>query len=241
MSSLAKAEVVHMTAPEEAAITPMNIISIAIAQNADVDKLTKLLELQERWDANQAKKAYDAAMAKFKADPPSISKNKHVKFGQTEYDHATLDHVCEVLTPALSAVGISHKWAVDQNGPEIAVSCILTHEMGHSEKTTLRANPDNSGSKNPIQAIGSSVNYLQRYTLLAATGMAAGVDDDGGGMPDQAFVDLLSPIEGARNEQDLQQAFAKAYKAAQDMKDANAMRQFVEKKDQRKAQLRASR
>ena len=52
-------------------VNPMSILQVAMSQdNFDVDKMTKLLELQERWDANQAKKAFNTAMAKFKENPP---------------------------------------------------------------------------------------------------------------------------------------------------------------------------
>lgn len=52
--------------------------------------------------------------------------------------------------------------------------------MGHSEETSLTASPDISGTKNAIQAIGSTISYLQRYTILALTGLATGdMDTDG--------------------------------------------------------------
>ena len=38
--------------------TPAFVISQAISSGADLDKLEKLLALQERWEANEAKKAY---------------------------------------------------------------------------------------------------------------------------------------------------------------------------------------
>jgi hypothetical protein len=59
--------------------------------NVDIDKLAKLLDIQERWEANEAKKAYVEAMAAFKASPPTIYKDRHVKYGNTEYDHASLE------------------------------------------------------------------------------------------------------------------------------------------------------
>ena len=154
-------------------VTPLGILQIAVQQGADVDKLAKLLELQERWQANQARQAYNAAMAKFKQRPPKITKNKHVKFDDTEYDHATLDHVVDAITEALSAVGISHKWKMSQS-PEIAVTCVLTHEMGHSEETTLKASPDASGNKNSIQAIGSTVTYLREVHAAGRCGHGRG-------------------------------------------------------------------
>jgi hypothetical protein len=72
------------------------------------------------------------------------------------------------------------------------VTCVLSHNLGHSEETTLSGPPDKTGNKNDIQAIGSTLTYLQRYSLMQALGLAASNDDDGNAadtgeriMPDQ--------------------------------------------------------
>lgn len=169
------------------AITPMQMIQIALDRGADLDMMSKLMDLQDRWEANEARKAYVSALSAFKADPPTIIKNKHVGFDTrsgdtTQYKHATLDQVCNAVAPALSANGLSHRWSIEQGDGMIRVTCVLTHVLGHSEKVTLSAGADQSGKKNPIQAIASTVTYLQRYTLLAATGLAAAdQDNDGAG------------------------------------------------------------
>jgi hypothetical protein len=230
-------------------VTPLGILQIAVQQGANVDKLAKLLELQERWQANQARQAYNAAMAKFKQRPPKITKNKHVKFDDTEYDHATLDHVTEAITETLSAVGISHKWKMCQSS-EISVTCVLTHEMGHSEETTLKASPDTSGSKNSIQAIGSTVTYLERYTLLASVGLAAaGMDNDGRAAdeeqkpktPEERVAECLSWINEAQDLIALQRSFVGACQEAQKINDKDAEARYLRAKDQRKRVLRAGR
>lgn len=177
--------------PVGGAITPMGMLQMAVERNADLDQLTKLMDLQERWEKNEARKAFVSALGSFKASPPSIVKNKHVAFdtskgGRTEYDHATLDQVSEIIGKALSEHGLSHTWKINQDdNAAVQVTCVLTHALGHAEETTLRAMPDNSGGKNLIQQIGSTVTYLERYTLLAATGLAAADQDqdgaDGGG------------------------------------------------------------
>jgi len=177
-----------------APITPMAMLQIAVEQGADIDKLSKLMDLQERWQANEARKAFVAALTAFKEEPPTITKNKHVAFGGqgrggTAYDHATLDHVCDVIGKALSKHGLSHRWDVEQpDGGMIRVTCVLTHAMGHSESVSMQAGADQSGSKNNIQAVGSTSTYLQRYTLLAATGLAATGQDDDGGIGDTKFI-----------------------------------------------------
>ncbi len=167
------------------AVTPAELLQMAVARGADIDKLEKLMELQLKWEANEARKAYMNAMAAFKASPPKLVKNKHVKFttqkGVTEYDHATLDSIVEIVGAALSVHGLQHSWRTEQlDGGLIKVTCILTHILGHTESTSLQGGRDESGGKNNIQAVGSTVSYLQRYTLLAITGLATGdMDDDG--------------------------------------------------------------
>jgi hypothetical protein len=230
-------------------VTPLSLLRMAVQGGAGVDQLAKLLELQERWQANQARQAYNAAMANFKQSPPKITKNKHVKFDDSEYDHATLDHVVGAITEMLSAVGITHNWKMSQS-PEIAVTCVLTHEMGYFEETTLKAGPDISGNKNSIQAIGSTVTYLQRYTLLAALGMAAaGMDNDGRAADDELKpktseargIECLSGIEEAPDLVALQRSFLVAVKEAQGINDKDAEARYIRAKDQRKRVLRANR
>lgn len=166
-----------------ATTTPASLLQMAIQRGVTTEQLAQLLDLQERWERNQARKEFEAALAAFKANPPSVVKNKLVSFGNTRYSHATLDNVCDVLGPALAQFGFSYRWRTDIiDGKLVKVTCILTHRCGHSEETSLQAVPDNSGSKNAVQAIGSTTSYLQRYTLLAATGIAVqNADDDGRG------------------------------------------------------------
>jgi hypothetical protein len=166
----------------------MSVISRAASDPGyPMENLEKLLAMKERWDAAEAKKAYVRAMNAFKANPPEILKTKHVSYanktgGKTEYDHATLDEASPVIAEALSKHGLSHHWDVENlEGGIIKVTCVITHELGHSERVSLQAGADQSGGKNNIQAVGSTVTYLQRYTLLSATGTAAkGMDNDGG-------------------------------------------------------------
>ena len=186
--------------------SPAEMIRMAVAGKADLDKLEKLLSLQERYEANEARKAYHMAMAAFKANPPKIDKDKRVSFatsvGKTTYNHASLANVTEKISAELSKHGLSASWATKQNGA-VSVTCKITHIKGHSEETTLSASADTSGSKNAIQAIGSTITYLERYTLLALTGLATyDQDDDGrtaGGKPEvarpEAIIDKSKELE----------------------------------------------
>lgn len=166
------------------------LLQSAIARGASIDELDRLIALKERMDASAAKQAFTSAMVEFKRNPPKVLTNrtgtvrpKDDKKQGFEYRYADLAAVCDKVIEALANVGISHHWTTDQQGAFVHVTCTLTHELGHSISTTLLASPDDSGGKNRIQAIGSAVTYLRRYTLLAITGIAveAEGDDDGAG------------------------------------------------------------
>jgi len=203
-----------------------------VQQGADVDKLAKLMDLQERWEANEARKAYAAAMVAFKADPPRIFKNASVDFtsakGRTHYKHATLDNVSELIAAGLQKVGISARWETEQQeGGQIKVTCILTHVLGHSERVWLQAGRDDSGNKNSIQAVVSTVTYLERQTLLSATGMAVkNTDDDGRGgmkgMDESVKADFLAAAETIDNMTAWENLWAKITEATTASGDVTA-------------------
>lgn len=173
--------------PEAQAPSRVDPLQYAIQHGADPATLEKMMELQERWEANEARKAYNAAMAAFKADPPHIKKDRHVAFettrGKTAYSHATLGNVVEVVSAALSKHGLAATWKTSTGDKgEVTVTCRITHSLGHHEETSLTSAPDASGGKNSIQAIGSAVSYLSRYTILSLCGLATyEQDDDGAG------------------------------------------------------------
>lgn len=170
-----------------AASGPMSMAMQALSMGIPVADLHSLMMLQKEFEANEARKAYVADMAAFKLNPPEILKTKLVGYkhkdgiGFTGYMHATLGNVCEKIVEGLAQHGFSHHWDTKQPpGGQIFVTCTLTHRLGHSESTTLNSSADQTGQKNNIQAMASTVSYLQRYTLLSASGLATkDMDDDG--------------------------------------------------------------
>lgn len=177
----------------------MQLLQQAVARGASIEELDRLITLKERMEASEARQAYVQAMTTFKQNPPAVVKNKTASVtgrdGKAGYSYAYADlaAVCGAIVEELAKVGISHSWTTQQGSGIVSVTCTLTHELGHQEHTTLTSGIDQSGGKNPIQAIGSAVKYLERYTLLAITGMAVqdGEDDDGAG---------AGPTQGERAE-----------------------------------------
>lgn len=163
--------------------TPMDMLANAVERGMSVEVIDKLMALEERWNANKGRRAFDQAIAEAKAEIPVISKNREVDFtsskGRTHYRYEDLAEVSRTVTPILAKHGLSFRYRTTSPPNEpVTVTCIISHRDGHFEENTLSAGRDDSGNKNPIQAIGSTVTYLQRMTLKAALGLAASEDDD---------------------------------------------------------------
>lgn len=164
---------------------PITLIDKAISSGIDVEKLEKLLELQERWEAKEAKKAFYDALAKFQSQIPDINKSTLVDFTgktgiRTHYKYASLPDIDKAIKKPLADNGLTRTFHIEEENGKIIVTCKISHNLGHSETTTMSAIPDNSGNKNAIQANGSTVTYLQRYTLVGALGLTTVEDDDDG-------------------------------------------------------------
>lgn len=162
--------------------TPATLLAMAVQQGADIDKLQKLMDLQERWEANEARKSYNAAFSAFKDEAIRIIKNKQVTDGPLKNKrYAELFAVVNAVTPALSKHGLSAAWKITKDERDwLEVTCTLTHVNGHSESVSMGGPPDAGGAKNAIQARASTVSYLERYTLKAITGLSEQEDDDDG-------------------------------------------------------------
>lgn len=163
-----------------AAVTPSAMITQAIASGAGVEVMEKLMALHERWEAMQARKSFDNAMAELRQNMPTVVKSQQADFGNggASYKFEDLSAVTEALSPIMAGVGLSFRWRTNSTPNGVEVTCVVSHRDGHSEETTLASGFDTSGKKNAIQSLGSAVTYLQRYTLKAAVGIAAAKDDD---------------------------------------------------------------
>lgn len=165
------------------AVTSSNdVLMAAIQKNYTPELIEKMMDLQERFEKNEARKAYVVAITKFKADPPQIYKDKVNSQFKSKY--SSIDALVNPSIPHLSKYGLSHSWTYDTTGEILSVTCILTHELGHSDSVTMSAPPDTSGAKNPLQERKSTLTYLKISTFEGVTGLVSkegNLDDDGNG------------------------------------------------------------
>lgn len=169
---LVKADVLPMPANQ-----PPTMLAYlrAVESGADLERLSKLMDLHERFEDRQAEKAFNQAMADFRTESMTILKTKYVDIaGGAKFWHAELGNIVEEVIPKMSKYGLFHTWIPKQrDDKQIEISCVIRHALGHaSAPTTLFAPPDTLGGKAPIHAIAATTTFLQRYTFLMSIGLA---------------------------------------------------------------------
>jgi hypothetical protein len=203
MNEVAKAQVTALPARADgpAANSPMGMMLAAIQQGATLEQVEKMMDLQERWERTEAKKAYDAAFANFKAEAVRIIKGRKVTDGPLKNkSYAELHDVVDAVTPALSKHGLSSSWKLTRDEKDwMEVTCYLRHVGGHEESVSMGGPPDAGGAKNAIQARASTKTYLERYTLKGITGLSEqDDDDDGGGARTPKFITQVQQLRISR-------------------------------------------
>lgn len=181
MSDAHKATVVAIERREPTAgMSPVVSAGLAILErNPSPETLRELLAVQRDWEANEARKAYAAALVALKRDMPTvIARDKEVSFNKTHYTHASLGAVMDAVTGPLTQHGFSLTWHPATSEGKVSVTCRLAHAAGHHEQTTISAPIDNSGSKSAAQGVMSTITLLSRYTALSLLGIATADMED---------------------------------------------------------------
>jgi hypothetical protein len=149
------------------------IEKVAFSPDADVSKLEKMLEMQERYEAKEARKSFFRSLSKFQMDMPPVIKAKQGH----NYQYAPLCDITAIANPVLNTNGLAYRFEQVQTSDELTVTCIVSNFEGHEEKTSMSAPLDKSGSKNIVQAAGSTFQYLMRYTFIGALGITTADSD----------------------------------------------------------------
>ena len=142
----------------------------------DVEKLERLLDMQERIMTRSAMEQFNAAMAMMQDELPSIAERG--KAHNTKY--ATFEDINDVAKPIMKRHGFAVSFRVHNIQGGIEVTGVLMHKGGHREETTMTLPLDTSGSKNAVQAVGSSVSYGKRYVMSALLNITTRAEDDNG-------------------------------------------------------------
>jgi hypothetical protein len=182
MTALAHAERAAPGVQSEAGSLMAVISRAASDPNTDVDKLERLLAMYERITAGQAKAAYAAALAAMQTELPVIAERGGIRdrSGNVQSTYALWEDINDAVKPILARHGFALSFRTGEREGRVVVTGVLSHKDGHTEETTMTLPVDASGSKNAVQAVGSSTSYGKRYTAAALLNLTSrGEDDDG--------------------------------------------------------------
>lgn len=172
--------------------------------DVDIDKMERLLEMQERIMNRNAKNAFAAAFSDMQNDIPVITERGEIKIrNEVQSRYAKWEDINTVIKPILQKHGFGLSFKTGRTPNMLIVTGILTHREGHSEESTIELPADNSGSKNAVQAVGSSTSYGKRYVASALLNITTGGEDDGGvkaGAPATISEDQLKRIRALISE-----------------------------------------
>lgn len=208
------------------------------AARGDLVMVEKLMDLNDRHDATEARKSFNVAFAAFKGEAVKILRTKEVREGPLAgKKHAELGVIVASVTPALSKHGLSLAWRLSKDEPMwMEVTCTLRHVDGHMESMSMGGAPDAGPGRNAIQARGSAKTYLERYTATAILGLAPEDEDtDGVNGTNGELVERLEWVANSRNLEELKTIFDAAYKKFGTNRKAQQV--LVAAKDKRKAEL----
>lgn len=160
------------------------LIQQVVIGGGSIENLQLLLDMKERVDRENARKAFQAALAAAQAEIPVILKNRRNNHTSSKY--ADLAAIEKAVTPVITSHGISVRFHPTRS--EIAghygVECVLSHSAGHTE--TYRADVPSDGvgmsgssNKTATHAFGSTMTYGRRYLLCMLFNISTDDDDDG--------------------------------------------------------------
>lgn len=182
-------------APSEAAAIFSMIERIAGQPEVPVERVEQLFKLYTQMDAERARRSFRSAFAKMQPALPAVERKGKSDKGK----HARWEDIATLVMPVLQSHGFGLSFHLSEPAPKtLQVTCVLSHEDGHSEECSYPFPHDIGPGRNAIQAVGSAKTYGQRYTATALLGIATRDEDDdckkaGGG-------ELISPEQIAELE-----------------------------------------
>lgn len=148
--------------------------------DVDVEKLERLWSMYDAERSRQAEQAFNTALSQMQAQMPAIREGGKIQHnGKLISTYGRWDEdILPVIRPILREHGFGLRFHTETE-QQVKVEAVLSHEGGHSERTSITLSPDTSGSKSGPQAVASSVSYGKRYTAASLLNLEIhGQDDD---------------------------------------------------------------
>lgn len=155
--------------PERRPLTILEVIAQAATDpRCDIDKMERLLAMQQAVMKDQREAAFKAALARLQAKLPQIDKQGVIpnRDGTVRSRYAKLEDIAVVLQPLLAEEGMSFAFnSESKDGHLFTLYCKLSHSDGHSETNSLVLPLDASEYRTKVQSTGSTMSYGRRQLI----------------------------------------------------------------------------
>lgn len=162
----------------------LNVIARAAADpNTDVDKLERLLAMQERVMGREAEQAFNAALRSAQEEIRPVLRNKVNQSTNSKF--ADLEAISEAIDPIIHAHGFSLSYGTAESpfAGHYRVTCGTSHTGGHTRPYQADVPVDMTGikgnqNKTATHGWGSAMSYGRRYLKMLIFDVTL-TDDDG--------------------------------------------------------------
>ncbi len=182
---MSKAKETREVATSDTAALIQVIERAARDPNIDIDKMERLLAMQERIVARASEAEFNAAMTRAQAEMGRISADATNPETHSKYaSYAKLD---KVLRPIYTTHGFALSF--DEGPPSVPgnvrVLCHVSHAAGHTRTYAKELPADGKGPKGGAvmtltHAAGAAMTYAMRYLLKGIFNVAVGENDNDG-------------------------------------------------------------
>lgn len=156
---------------------------MALNPDVDVDKLERMLAMQERIFERNAEQAFNAAMRGAQREMPKVLKD--AENASTHSRYATLEALSNAMSPVIAKHGFSTSFGTADSPLQLhyRVTCRVSHVDGHSRDYHADVPADTMGAKGTpnktlTHGFGSTMSYGRRYLKMLIFDVAT-TDDDG--------------------------------------------------------------
>ncbi len=161
------------------------IAKAASDPTVDMEKMERLLLMQERIQARDAELAFNKALNAAQSEMRPIASN--ASNPQTRSRYATYDKLDRVLRPIYTQHGFSLSFDEGESPKpdHVRVLCYVSHSDGHTRIYHRDMPADGKGAKGgdvmtKTHAAGAAGSYGARYLLKGIFNVAVGEEDDDG-------------------------------------------------------------
>jgi len=158
---------------------------MAMSPDVDVEKLERLMAMQEKMLDREAEQSYTRAMVAVQNEIQAVTRDKVNP--QTHSRFVSLEAMKKVVVPVYTDNGfaLSYGEAESEKENNVRVTCKVMHAGGHSEKFFYDCPIDDKGmggkvNKTPTHGKASAVTYGERYILKLIFNITIQDEDDDG-------------------------------------------------------------